>query len=131
MNNPNLSQMPQTMLQQGVLGMLPNVHPYGALAEMQRRITDAQNRTAMQGQMAMGQNAQQQQQPPVAQQVMQQAAQPMDQGIGSIPAPQNYANGGIVAFADGGDTSSDWEMPDKKSLDMPDDFRGTKAQWLK
>lgn len=106
MIDPRLSQMPETMLQQGVLGMIPG-NPYGYLGEINRRNEAAKLRETQQGQAAMGANAQQQQQPPVAQQVMQAAMQPMDQGIGSIPTRQNYANGGIVAFADGGSPEDD------------------------
>lgn len=62
-----------------------------ALAEKQK---EAQAMMAAQGQSAMAQNAQMQQQPPVAAQVVQ-AAEQME--------PQGYAGGGAVAFTNGGD----------------------------
>ena len=114
MIDPRLSQMPLTMLQQAVLGQVPGVHPYAALSRINQMVTDNQAKAAQQGQAAMGANAQQQQQPPVAQQVMQASMQPIDQGIGSIPTRQNYANGGIVAFAD------DTDKPDGSMVS--DDF---------
>ena len=61
-----------------------------ALAEKQK---EAQAMMAAQGQQAMAQNAQMQQQPPVAAQVVQAAEQ---------MAPQGYASGGAVAFQTAG-----------------------------
>ena len=47
---------------------------------------------------------------PIAQQVMQQAAQE-SQGLGSLPSnlPQQYAGGGIIAFEDGGEVKRFYE----------------------
>jgi len=54
-------------------------------------------------------NAMQPQQPPVAQQVMQQAM--ATEGVQALPSnmPQEYAHGGILSYADGGDIYDDDE----------------------
>lgn len=64
-----------------------------------------QQQKQMQAAMAMQQ--QQEQQPPVVEQIMQEAAQ-MGGGVEQLPSnlPQEYAQGGIVAFTPGGVTDS-------------------------
>jgi hypothetical protein len=87
-----------TPLQQAVLGK-GDINPYEALGalqmqEMAKKYEMMQNAT--QGQQAANQ-------PSIAQQAVQQAAS-QPRGIESMPVPeQNFAYGGIVAMADGGD----------------------------
>lgn len=80
-----------------------------ALAEKQK---EAQAMMAAQGQSAMAQNAQMQQQPPIAAQVVQ-AAEQME--------PQGYAGGGAVAFQEGGiasASSADYQLARKYGIDL-------------
>lgn len=73
-----------------------------ALAEKQK---EAQAMQAAQGQQAMAQNAQMQQQPPVAAQVMQAADQMKDPVMAAYGGEMHgYAGGGAVSFQKGGDT---------------------------
>ena len=93
-------RMSVSQLQQAVKdGTIP---AYIAVPLIQERVKDKQE-----AQMAAA--GAQQQQPPVAQQVMDQASQ--QEAIASLPTemPQQYAGGGIVAFADGGDAEDDLE----------------------
>ena len=136
--NERLKDLPMQVIQQYANGMNPEVPPYLALGELQRR-------ELSQKQMATAQGAMQGPQPSVKEQVEQKAglmqlqqmqqqqmvqqqaqprgpmpapagiSQPEDQpevamasgGLASVPmSPEmfEYANGGIVAFAYGGDT---------------------------
>ncbi len=99
-----LKGMPLQVVMQYANGTNPEVPPYIALGELQRRKKmeqDAQQSAAMQ------QNPQQQ--PTVKQGIEQTfrppAPPPQMQGVASLPAPnmeRGFANGGIVAFEDGG-----------------------------
>jgi hypothetical protein len=77
-------------------GVLP---PYGGIPIIQaltQKLSRAQNAAGM------AQAQQQAGRPPIAQEVMQQAA--MDEGVAALPSglPQSYAPGGLVAFEEGG-----------------------------
>lgn len=68
-----------------------------------------QEKVKQQKQAQMAQMANQPQQPPIAEQVMQQASQE-ERGVEQLPSnmpEQGFALGGIVAFADGGETEED------------------------
>lgn len=95
---PNLTDVPMNVLQQAVLGRVPNIPPFAALARLQEHVKQAQMQQAMAGQAAMSQQQQLQQQPPVAQSVIQAA-----QGLEGLPTGRSmgFASGGIVAFAGG------------------------------
>jgi hypothetical protein len=136
--NERLKDLPMQVVQQYANGMNPEVPPYLALGELQRR-------ELSQKQMATAQGAQQGPQPSVKEQVeqkaglmalqqmqQQQMAQQQAQPQGPMPAPAGvpqpqqqpeammargglagipvrrdmfeYARGGIIAFANGGDT---------------------------
>ena len=136
--NERLKDLPMQVIQQYANGMNPEVPPYLALGELQRR-------ELSQKQMATAQGAQQGPQPSVKEQVeqkaglmqlqqmqQQQMAQQMQQPRGPMPTPAGvpqpvdqpevamasgglaavpmrpemfeYARGGIIAFASGGDT---------------------------
>jgi hypothetical protein len=136
--NERLKDLPMQVVQQYANGMNPEVPPYLALGELQRR-------ELSQKQMATAQGAQQGPQPSIKEQVEQKAGlmqlqqmqqqqmaqqqaqprgpmptpagvpQPEDQpeammasgGLARIPVRRDmfeYAGGGIVAFAEGGDT---------------------------
>ena len=93
-------RMSVPQLQQAVKdGTIP---AYIAVPLIQERVKDKQ-------QAQMSAAGAQQQQPPVAQQVMDQASQ--QEAIASLPTemPQQYADGGIVAFAEGGEAEDDLE----------------------
>jgi hypothetical protein len=99
-----LKGMPLQAVMQYANGTNPEVPPYIALGELQRRKKMEQE--AKQS-AAMQQNPQQQ--PTVKQGIEQTfrppAPPPQMQGVASLPAPnmeQGFANGGIVAFEDGG-----------------------------
>ena len=93
-----LAKMPDTALQK--YAAMNKNDPYImalAVSESNRRKEMRAGAQAQQGQM---------QQPKVADQAVAQMAAPMpeDQGIAQLPAgDMNFADGGIVAFADGGD----------------------------
>jgi len=77
-------------------GVLP---PYGGIPIIQaltQKLARSQNAAGM------AQAQQQAGRPPIAQEVMQQAA--MDEGVAALPSglPQSYAPGGLVAFEEGG-----------------------------
>lgn len=91
-------RMSVQQLQQAVkAGSIP---AYIAVPIIQERMKEKQE-------AQMSAAAGQQQQPPVAQQVMQQADQ--QEAIASLPTemPQQYAGGGIVAFAEGGEAEDE------------------------
>jgi hypothetical protein len=141
--NERLKDLPMQVLQQYANGMNPEVPPYLALGELQRR-------EMSQKQAATAQGAQQGPQPSVKEQVeqkaglmalqqmqQQQVAQQMQQPRGPMPAPAGvpqpepqpqammargglagipvrrdmfeYAGGGIIAFAKGGDVAEKYE----------------------
>lgn len=103
-------KMSVSQLQQAVkAGTIP---AYIAVPLIQERMKDKQ-----QAQVASA--AGQPQQPPVAQQVMAQADQ---DAIASLPAgmPAEYAHGGIVAFAEGGDTE---DLEDYNEAIEEDEFK--------
>jgi len=138
--NERLKDLPLQVVQQYANGMNPEVPPYLALGELQRR-------ELSQKQMATAQGAMQGSQPSVKEQVeqkaglmalqqmqQQQMAQQMAQPRGPMPAPENvpqpedqpeamasgglagvpvefdFAGGGIVAF-DGGGKADKYETP--------------------
>lgn len=85
-----------------------SIQPYVGIPliqELTQRLTEvkAQMAQTMAG-AGMPQGPQGQQAPPIAEQVMQQAAQE-SQGLQSLPSnlPQEYAGGGIIAFEHGGE----------------------------
>jgi hypothetical protein len=140
--NERLKDLPMQVIQQYANGMNPEVPPYLALGELQRR-------ELSQKQMATAQGAQQGPQPSVKEQVEQKAGlmqlqqmqqqqmaqqqamprgpmpapagvpQPEQQpemmargGLASVPVRSDmfeYADGGIVAFAKGGDVAEKYE----------------------
>jgi hypothetical protein len=141
--NERLKDLPVQVLQQYANGMNPEVPPYLALGELQRR-------EMSQKQMATAQGGQQGPQPSIKEQVeqkaglmalqqmqQQQVAQQMQQPRGPMPAPAGvpqpkpqpeammargglagipvrrdmfeYAGGGIIAFAKGGDVAEKYE----------------------
>jgi len=104
--NPQDIQAIQKNLVDGVQN--GSIQPYVGIPliqELTQRLTEvkAQMAQTMAG-AGMPQAPQGQQAPPVAEQVMQQAAQE-SQGLESLPSnlPQEYAGGGIIAFEDGGE----------------------------
>lgn len=102
-------KMSVPQLQQAVKdGTLP---AYIAVPLIQERVKDKQA-------AEMAAAAQQQQQPPVAQQVMAQADQ--QEALASLPTgmPQQYATGGIVAFADGDLVDDDEDDVDEERAYM-------------
>ena len=99
-----VGQAPDQVLQQALHGMVPEIKPYEALAELNSRVKSKQLNAAQQGAQSIQQALQLRQQPTIAQTLMQQN-QALDAGIGqlNVPESQSFAGGGIVAFADGGD----------------------------
>ena len=104
--NPQDIQAIQKNLVDGVQN--GSIQPYVGIPliqELTQRLTEvkAQMAQTMAG-AGMPQPPQGQQAPPIAQQVMQQAAKE-SQGLGSLPSnlPQEYAGGGIIAFEHGGE----------------------------
>ena len=99
-----VGQAPDQILQQALHGMVPEIKPYEALAELNSRVKNKQLNAAQQGAQSIQQAMQLRQQPTIAQALTQQN-QALDAGIGqlNVPESQSYASGGIVAFADGGD----------------------------
>ena len=105
-------RMSVPQLQQAVKdGSLP---AYIAVPLIQERMKDKQ-------QAAMAAAAQQQQQPPVAQRVMQEADQ--QEALAALPTgmPQQYAGGGIVAFAEG-------DLVDDEDADEERDYMSALGQ---
>jgi hypothetical protein len=137
--NERLKDLPMQVIQQYANGMNPEVPPYLALGELQRR-------EMAQKQMATAQGSGQGPQPSIKEQIEQKAGlmaaqalqQQMSQPSGPMPAPEgipqpepqpepemmargglasvpmrrgmfDYAGGGIVAFAGGGDVSDKYE----------------------
>ena len=100
-----VGQAPDQVLQQALHGMVPEIKPYEALAELNSRVKSKQLNAAQQGAQSIQQALQLRQQPTIAQTLMQQN-QALDAGIGQLNVPENqsFASGGIVAFADGGST---------------------------
>jgi hypothetical protein len=110
----SLKNMPMEQLKMLFQNPQPGSPPLwaviSALAEKQK---EAQAIQAAMGQGAMAQNAQMQQQPPVAAQVVQAAEQ------GGIM--QGYAGGGAVAFQDGGRTlgfAPDYQLARKYGINL-------------
>jgi hypothetical protein len=104
--NPQDIQAIQKNLVDGVQN--GSIQPYVGIPliqELTQRLTEvkAQMAQTMAG-AGMPQPPQGQQAPPIAEQVMQQAAQE-SQGLESLPSnlPQEYAGGGIIAFEHGGE----------------------------
>jgi hypothetical protein len=95
-------QAPDQLLQQALYGQVPDIEPYQALAELNKRVKTKQMSMAQMGNQAIGQARGMQQQPPVAQQLMQ-ANQQLDNGIAALgtPTTQAFNAGGIVAFSGG------------------------------
>ena len=115
MNNPmslmaDAAKLSITQLQQAIKnGTVP---PYIGVPLLQQKVKESQ-----QAKQAMA--AQQPAQPPVAQGVMQQA-----QGVDALPTnlpQQGMAGGGIISFAEGGDTGMD-DFDPTQSLSAKDFF---------
>lgn len=98
-----VNQTPDQVLQMALQGQVPEIKPYEALAELNKRVKAKQMQQAQSGVQAIQQAQQMQQQPNIAQQLVQQN-QALS-GVASLPNNQTYAGGGIVAFADGGSTN--------------------------
>lgn len=126
-----VGQAPDQVLQQALHGMVPEIKPYEALAELNSRVKSKQLNVAQQGQQAIQQALQLRQQPTVAQTLMQQN-QALDAGIGqlNVPESQSFASGGIVAFEEGGfidrlpedsilRMARDWVSSGRPRLDKP------------
>ena len=101
-NNPQEIQAIQKSLVAGVQN--GSIQPYVGIPliqELTQKLTEAKAQMAQS--MAGAGMPQGQQGAPIAQQVMQQAAQE-SQGLEALPSnlPQEYAGGGIIAFEDGG-----------------------------
>jgi hypothetical protein len=107
-NNPQEIQAIQKSLVAGVQN--GSIQPYVGIPliqELTQKLTEAKAQMAqsMAGAgMPQATQGQQAPQPPIAQQVMQQAAQE-SQGLEALPSnlPQEYAGGGIIAFEEGGE----------------------------
>ena len=103
-NNPQEIQAIQKSLVNGVQN--GSIQPYVGIPliqELTQKLTAAKAQMA-QSMAGMQQGPQGQQAPPIAEQVMQQAAQE-SQGLEALPSnlPQEYAGGGIIAFEEGGE----------------------------
>ena len=101
-NNPQDIQAIQKSLVAGVQN--GSIQPYVGIPliqELTRKLMEAKSKMA--AAMAGGDPMQAAQQSPVAQQVMQRAAQE-EQGLAALQSnlPQDYAGGGIIAFTTGG-----------------------------
>jgi hypothetical protein len=109
-----LGDAPQQLLQQALYGSVPEIKPYDALGELNKRVKAQQMGSAMQGDNAIQQAQQMAQKPPVAQELMSQ----LDQGVGSLPVPETkaYASGGVVAFAEGGMPLGEREQADRAAI---------------
>jgi hypothetical protein len=109
-----VGQAPDQILQQALMGMVPSIKPYEALTELHSRVKNKSMAAAMQGQNAIQQAQQMQQQPPIAAQVAQ-ANQQLN-GIAALPVPTTnaYSGGGIVAFSGGGSTPYDEESQEER-----------------
>jgi hypothetical protein len=111
-NNPQEIQAIQKSLVAGVQN--GSIQPYVGIPliqELTKKLMEAKSKMAQA--MAGGDPMQPQQAPqaPVAQQVMQRAAQE-EQGLAALPSnlPQEYAGGGIIAFTNGGDVDRAGEV---------------------
>jgi hypothetical protein len=103
--NPQDIQAIQKSLVDGVKN--GSIQPYVGIPliqELTQRLTEAKTQMAQNMAGAGMQQPQGQQGAPIAQQVMQQAAQE-SQGLEALPSnlPQEYAGGGIIAFEGGGE----------------------------
>lgn len=112
-----VGQTPDQVLQQALHGMVPEIKPYEALAELDSRVKNKQMGMAQQGNAAIQQAMQLRQSPTVAQQLEQQN-QALDAGIAQLNAPamQGFADGGIVGFADGGMPLGNQEQADRAAI---------------
>lgn len=105
--NPQDIQAIQKSLVTGVQN--GSIQPYVGIPliqELTQKLTEAKAQMAQTMAGAGMPQGQQAPQPPIAQQVMQQAAQAdQSQGLESLPSnlPQEYAGGGIIAFEGGGE----------------------------
>lgn len=101
-NSPQEIQAMQQQLVTGVQnGTIKSYVGIPLIQELTQRLGEAK---AQMAQTMAGAGMQQPQNAPIAQQVMQQAAQD-SQGLEALPSnlPQEYAGGGIIAFEDGGE----------------------------
>lgn len=92
-----LSQMPIEALLQEFNNPASQFPKFAVLTAMQKKQEQARMQQAMQGQMAMAQNAQQQQQPPIAQGILAGAQQ-----LAAQDQMPTYNTGGVVALQVGG-----------------------------
>jgi hypothetical protein len=118
-NNPQDIQAIQKSLVAGVQN--GSIQPYVGIPliqELTKKLMEAKAKMAQA--MAGGDPMQPQQAPqaPVAQQVMQRAAQE-EQGLAALQSnlPQEYAGGGIIAFTNGGDVDRAGEVDAAKFLE--------------
>ena len=117
----SLKSMPLDQLKMMYMNPQPNSPPLwaviSALAEKQK---EAQAMQMAQGQQAMAQNAQMQQQPPVAAQVMQAAEQMPEPVMAAYGGEmQGYAGGGAVAFQTAGAVPPGLMNPDVDEDGLP------------
>lgn len=110
---PNLKSLKNEELIAASQSKIPGIIPIAALGELSNRIKAANKAKMAQGQEAMQQASQMQNQPPIAQQVLA-AASKLNSGIGT--QPYNYATGGVVAFSNGGNPLDRQAEEDRKKL---------------
>lgn len=96
-----LKNLPEQVLTMELLNPQSKLEKYAVLAALDQKNRERKTMQAVQGMIAQQQNAQMQGQGTVAQQVAQEAQQPVMAAMGGIM--QGYAGGGIVAFSNGGD----------------------------
>lgn len=101
---PDLAKLNEQMLVQlfnlSMMGQIPNPSPISVLAAISEKQKQKQAIAAVQGAMAQGQNAQNQQGGTIAQQIM---APLMQRRAAHGGVMHGYADGGAVAFQFGGD----------------------------
>jgi hypothetical protein len=116
-----LTQMHMQQLVQLMLNPRPDGPPlYAVLSALSEKQKAAKTAQAAQGQQAMAQNAQMQQQPPVAAQVMQAAEQMGEPVMAAYGGEmQSYAGGGAVAFQTAGVVPPGLMNPDVDEDGLP------------
>jgi len=127
--NPQEIQAIQRSLVTGVQN--GSIQPYVGIPliqELTNKLTEAKAQMAqsMAGMQQSQQAPQGQQAPPIAEQVMQQAAQE-GQGLEALPSnlPQEYAGGGIIAFENGGEVQPFQNQGlESLSSNLPQEYAG-------
>ena len=118
-----LTQMHMQQLVQLMLNPRPDGPPlYAVISAIDKKQKEDKAMQAAQGQQIMAQNAQMQQQPPVAAQVMQAAEQMQEPVMAAYGGEMHgYAGGGAVAFNEGGRTfgyAPDYELARKYGISL-------------